>query len=131
MIRSHKELDVWKSAMDAAMGIFRLTRSFPAEERYSLVDQIRRSSRSVPTQISEAWRKRRYIASFRNKLNDSEGEAAETQTSVEFARRCGYWSDAIAAELDQRYEVIIKQLVRMHENAEQWCGGVSNDGRKT
>lgn len=129
MLRSHNELDVWKNAMDAAMEIFRLTRSFPPDERYSLTDQIRRSSRSVASQITEAWRKRRYIASFRNKINDAEGEAAETQTWIEFARRCGYWNDQVASDLDHRYEVIIKQLVRMHEGAEQWCGGISNDTR--
>lgn len=113
--------------MDAAMEIYRLSCTFPAEERYSLTDQIRRSSRSVASQVSEAWRKRRYIASFRNKLNDAEGEAAETQTWIEFARRCHYWDDHVAADLDLRFEVIIKQLVRMHENAEQWCSGVSNE----
>ena len=86
-IASHKELRVWQEAMDTAMEIFRLTRSFPDAEKFSLTDQIRRSSRSVATNLSEAWRKRRYAAAFVSKLNDSEGEAAETQTSIELARR--------------------------------------------
>jgi four helix bundle protein len=77
-IRSHKELQVWQDAIDAAMDIFHTTKTFPAEEKYSLVDQIRRSSRSVAANISEAWRKRRYEAAFKSKLNDSEAEASET-----------------------------------------------------
>ncbi|MDB5318688.1 MAG: hypothetical protein JWN40_319 [Phycisphaerales bacterium] len=108
------------------MEIFALTKKFPLEERFSLTDQIRRSSRSVPSQISEAWRKRRYIAAFRSKLNDAEGEAAETQTWIEVARRCGYWTDSIASQLDARYDIILAQLVKMHENAENWCTGVRN-----
>jgi len=125
MIRSLKELEVWKNAMDAAMEIFVVSKRFPSEERYSLTDQIRRSSRSVPSQIAEGWRRRRYIAAFRNKLNEAEGEGAETQTSIEIARRCGYLSDEAAAKLDARYDHILAQLVRMHEGAESWCEGVS------
>lgn len=79
-IRSFKELRVWQNAMDVAMRIFELTKSFPAEERYSLTDQMRRSSRSVAANITEAWRKRRYPAAFVSKLSDAESEAAETQT---------------------------------------------------
>src|ERR1051325_994649 len=86
----HQDLDVYKKGFDAAMQIFDLTRSFPKEEMYSLTDQIRRSSRSVCSNLAEAWRKRRYEAAFVSKLNDSEGEAAETQTWIEFAVRCNY-----------------------------------------
>ena len=125
MIRSFKDLDVWKNAMDAAMTIFEASRHFPPDERFSLTDQIRRSSRSVPSQISEAWRKRRYVAAFKSKLNDAEGEAAETQTWVEVARRCGYWPEHLTTDLDNRYEHILAQLVRMHEKAAQWCNGIS------
>ena len=85
-IRSFKELRVWQGAMDLAMKVFEVSRGFPAEERYSLTDQLRRSSRSVAANISEAWRKRRYEAAFVAKLSDSESEAAETQTWVEVAR---------------------------------------------
>lgn len=87
-ITSHKELHVWQEAMNAAMDVYQLTKEFPKEEKYSLVDQIRRSSRSVPANIAEAWRKRRYHAAFVAKLNDAEGEAAETQTWVEICCRC-------------------------------------------
>jgi four helix bundle protein len=99
-IRSHRDLKVWQKAIDAAMVVFDVTKGFPSEERFSLTDQIRRSSRSTAAQISEAWRKRRYAAAFISKLNDAEGEAAETQTHVEIARRCGYLSDDTGAELE-------------------------------
>lgn len=90
-IQSYRELDVYKLAMEGALRIFELTRRFPAEEKFSLVDQIRRSSRSVCANIAEAWRKRRYEAAFIAKLSDSETEAAETQVWAEMAFRCGYW----------------------------------------
>lgn len=77
-IQSYKELRVYKAAIDAAMQVFEITKRFPPEERYSMVDQMRRSSRSVCANIGEAWRKRRYPAHFRSKLSDSEGEAEET-----------------------------------------------------
>jgi four helix bundle protein len=95
-IRSYKELRVYQAAMEAAMRIFELTRSFPVEEKYSMVDQMRRSSRSVCANI--AWRKRRYPAHFVSKLSDSEGEAEETRVWLEFARRCRYMSDTEAQE---------------------------------
>jgi four helix bundle protein len=83
------------------MKVFELTKKFPADEKFSLTDQIRRSSRSVPANISEAWRKRRYPAAFVSKLSDSEGEAAETQTHIEVALRCNYLTPDDAASLDQ------------------------------
>ena len=84
-IRSHRELEVYQLAFEVAMGIFELTKGFPPEERYSLTDQIRRSSRSVCANLAEAWRKRRYEGACLAKLSDSEAEAAETQTWIEFA----------------------------------------------
>jgi four helix bundle protein len=81
---------------------------------------MRRASRSVAAQISEGWRRRRYRAAFINKLSEAEGEAAETKTHVEIARRCGYLSDEIARELDAAYEEIISMLVNMSKNAEKW-----------
>ena len=119
-IRNHKELHVWQDAMDAAMTIFEATRRFPAEERYSLVDQVRRSSRSVAANVSEAWRKRRYQAAFVAKINDAESEASETQTWIEFSRRCHYLNDLEAGELDALYERIIGQLVVMAGNSQDW-----------
>jgi len=87
-IKSYKELRVYQAAIDAAMRVFELTKRFPVEERYSLVDQMRRCSRSVCANIGEAWRKRRYKAHFISKLSDSEGEAEETRVFLEIAWRC-------------------------------------------
>ena len=89
-INSYKDLHVYRNAMDAAMEIFEMTKDFPKEEKYSLVDQIRRSSRSVCANIGEAWRKRRYQAAFISKLSDAETEACETQVWLEFSWRCKY-----------------------------------------
>src|SRR5439155_21191392 len=123
---SHRELEVWKSAMELAIDVFYRSKEFPSEERFNLTDQIRRSSRSVATNISEAWRKRRYSAAFISKLSDAEGEAAETQTSAEIARRCNYWDDELVRELDDRYEKLIAQIVKMVDRPDQWCEGLTN-----
>ncbi len=119
-IRSYKELRVYQAAIDAAMRIFEITKRFPQEERFSMVDQMRRASRSVCSNIGEAWRKRRYPAHFASKLSDSEGEAEETRVWLDIAFRCGYISDSEATELDKTYDGIIAQLVRMIERPDQW-----------
>ena len=79
LIKTHRDLVVYRASFDLAMRIFEESKSFPKEERYSLTDQVRRSSRSVCANLAEAWRKRRYEASFISKLSDAEAEAAETQ----------------------------------------------------
>ena len=119
-IRSYKELRVYQAAMDAAMRIFELSKGFPVEERYSLTDQIRRSSRSVCTNIGEAWRKRRYPAHFVSKLSDSEGEAEETRVWIEIAYRCKYLTPTESQSLDQTYDHILAQLVNMIVNKDDW-----------
>jgi four helix bundle protein len=119
-IKTHKELTVWQNAMDAAMKVFEVTKAFPVEEKYSLVDRIRRCSRSVAANLAEAWRKRRYKAAFIAKLNDAESEATETQTWVECALRCGYLEKAEADGLDQLYERIIAQIVTMINQPGNW-----------
>lgn len=124
-IRSHKELRVWQEAMDAAMEIYAITKTFPAEEKYSLVDQIRKASRSVAANISEAWRKRRYKAAFISKLSDAEGEACETQTWIEFSLRCHYINTETAQRLDERYETIISQIVNMIHDCDHWIIGAA------
>ena len=86
-------------AFDAAMQIFELSKKFPVEEKYSLTDQIRRSSRSVCANLAEAWRKRRYKAAFIAKLSDGEAEAAETQTWIELAVKCNYINVETGREL--------------------------------
>jgi four helix bundle protein len=90
--------------MDAAMKIFEVTKEFPAEEKYAMVDQMRRSSRSVCANIGEAWRKRRYKAAFIAKMSDAESEACETQVWIEFARRCAYLNDETSHDLDSTYD---------------------------
>lgn len=120
LVKSYKELRVYQNSMDAAMRIFELTKNFPKEERYSMVDQMRRSSRSVCSNIAEAWRKRRYQAHFVSKLSDSEGEAEETRVWLEFAWRCSYMSKSEADELDEVYDHILSQIVNMIINANKW-----------
>lgn len=120
LIKRHQDLDVYKKAFDAAMQIFEASKTFPQEEVYSLTDQIRRSSRSVCANLAEAWRKRRYQAAFAAKLSDSEGEAAETQTWLQFAVKCQYLSRDEGRDLFQTYEEVIAMLVAMTLNAEKW-----------
>jgi four helix bundle protein len=119
-IKTHEDLDVYQLAFKAAMKIFELSKKFPAEERYSLTDQIRRSSRSVCSNLAEAWRKRRYRAAFLAKLNDSEAEAAETQVWIQFAVRCGYMEPDDGRELYAIYNQILGSLVKMITKPENW-----------
>jgi four helix bundle protein len=119
-IRSHKELDVYKLAFDAAMKIYELSKNFPSEERYSLTDQIRRSSRSVCSNLSEGFRKRKYPKSFIAKLSDSEGEAAETQTWLDFSLACGYITAEVHSDLYNIYDRIMGKLVNMSLQPEKW-----------
>ena len=119
--KSVRDLDVYKIAFDTAMEIFEISKKFPKEETYSLIDQIRRSSRSVCTNLAEAWRKRRYLAMFVSKLADAEQEAAETQTWLDFALRCKYTTNETFQKLDERYEHIYAMLYTMENKAESFC----------
>jgi four helix bundle protein len=119
-IQSHRDLEVYQLAFQAAMQVFELTKNFPREERYSLTDQIRRSSRSVCANLSEAWRKRRYEGAFLLKLSDSEAEAAETQTWLEFAVECRYLDAETASKLYQMYDRVLGKLVNMINNPSPW-----------
>ncbi len=105
---------------DAAMQIFELTKAFPKEETYALTDQVRRSSRSVCSNIAEAWRKRRYEAAFLSKLNDAEAEAAETQVWLDFSVECKYLDATIGRSLHTTYNKILGKLVNMTLHPEQW-----------
>jgi four helix bundle protein len=120
-IRSVRDLVVYKKAFDAAMRVFEITKSFPKEEKYSLTDQIRRSSRSVCTNIAEGWRKRRYKAVFVNKLSDSGQEAAETQTWLEFALACHYIDESTHDNLFEEYEQIFAMLHSIERKASTFC----------
>jgi len=120
VIKSHRELEVYKMSFNTAMEIFEKTKGFPKEETYSLTDQIRRSSRSVCANISEAFRKRRYPKSFISKLSDSEAEAAETQCWLEFSYECKYIDKKEFERLYDVYENILGKLVRMMNQSEKW-----------
>lgn len=119
-IISHKDLRVYQRSFDLGMQIFELTKQFPADEKYSLSDQIRRSSRSVSGNIAEAWRKRRYPKSFVAKLSDAEGEAAETQVWLDYALACGYLDETIHNNLINEYDQLLGMLVTMILNPDQW-----------
>jgi len=116
----HTDLEVYQRAFKAAMELFKLSKRFPAEEKYSLTDQMRRSSRSVCGNMAEGWRKRRYAASFVSKLNDAEGEAAETQSWLQFAVECKYVKASEARTLYREYDEIIAMLVNMQNHTDQW-----------
>ena len=119
-IRKHKDLKVFQLSFEAGLEIFELTKKFPKEERYSLIDQIRRSSRSVSANIAEAWRKRKYPKSFVAKLSDSEAESAETQVWLDYALACKYIEKPEHDILYDKYEHIIAMLVNMQSKQDQW-----------
>ena len=120
MLKGHKDLKVYQLAYKLAMEIFNESKRFPIEERYSLTDQIRRSSRSVATNIAEAFRKRRYRNMFVNKLSDSDGEATETQVWLDFSLDCGYLSRESYEKLLKGYEEIGKMLGSMISTPEKF-----------
>lgn len=111
-IQSHKDLKVYQLSYNLAMEIFDISKSFPKEERFALTSQIRNSSRSVAANLAEAFRKRRYKKAFIAKLSDSEGEAAETQTWLDFARDCKYITQETCEQLNQKYEHVIGMIVK-------------------
>src|SRR5437870_2716566 len=113
MIRKYEDLNVYQNSLQRAMKIFELSKTFPPEEKYSLTDQIRRSSRSVCANLAEAWRKRRYEAAFIAKLSDAESEANETQVWLEFAVKCNYLSRDRAETLYCAYDEVLRTLVGM------------------
>ena len=115
-VRSAKELEVYQKAYELAMDVFRLSKRFPAEERYALSGQIRRSSRSVCNNLREAWAKRRYEAHFVSKLTDCDGEANETDTSLDFALDCAYISEAEHQALTDLNDRVCKMLGTMIKN---------------
>lgn len=119
-IRKHTDLKVFQLSFEAGMEVFELSKKFPREEKYSLTDQIRRSSRSVSGNIAEAWRKRRYPKSFISKLSDSDGEAAETQVWLDYAFACKYIEKVEHDSLYDKYEHIMAMLTNMITKPDQW-----------
>lgn len=119
-IKSHKDLRVYQLSFEMGMKIFHMSSSFPVEERYSLTDQMRRSSRSVSANLAEAWRKRRYEKAFIAKLSDVETEAAETQVWLDYAYECKYLSKEEHEKLYANYEHIIAMVVKMIIDSKNW-----------
>jgi four helix bundle protein len=115
-VRSAKELTVYAKAYDLSMRIFRVSTRFPAEERYPLTSQIRRSSRSIAMCLREAWAKRRYPAHFVSKLTDCDGENGETDTSLDYARDCGYIGAEEHRELTAECAEVGRMLGSMIQN---------------
>jgi len=119
-IKTHKDLRVYLLSFEAGMEVYNLSKHFPKEETYSLTDQIRRSSRSVSGNLAEAWRKRRYEKAFISKLNECEGEAAETQVWLEYVLACKYISDELFENLYEKYNNILGMLVNMANDPKKW-----------
>lgn len=119
---SFRDLEVHQLARQLAREIFKVTKGFPKEEIFSLVSQIRRSSRSVGAQIAEAWAKRRYIKHFQSKLTDADGEQQETQHWIDTSIDCGYLTDEQAVDWIERYSAVGRMLQSMIDKASTFCG---------
>jgi four helix bundle protein len=117
---SFKSLKVFQLSYELAMDIFEMTKNFPKEEKYSLTDQIRRSSRSVCSNIAEAYRKRKYPKNFTSKITDADGESSETIVWIIFAFDCKYISEEIKEKLLKKYEEVGKMLGSMANNPEKF-----------
>ena len=120
-IESFKDLIVYQKAYMLAMEIFEISKSFPKEEKYSLTDQIRRSSRSVTSCLAESWAKRRYEKSFVNKLTDSIGEENETEVWIDYSKDCVYINQETHDRLLSNYEEVRKMLISMINHPDKWC----------
>jgi four helix bundle protein len=121
MVNSFKELIVYQKAHSLAMDIFELSKKFPKEEKYSLTDQIRRSSRAVSSCIAESWAKRLYIKAFVNKLTDSLGEEYETEDWLDYSRDCEYISKDEYEKKLSGYDEVRRMLISMINSPEKWC----------
>lgn len=120
IIKTHWDLKVFQKSFEASMKIFELSKSFPNEEKYSLTDQIRRSSRSVAANLAEAFRKRKYPKYFISKIVDCESEAAETQVWLRFSDKCKYASEVEMNSLIKEYDEVLAMLVKMRNQPEKW-----------
>jgi len=120
-VGSFKDLIVYQKAYKLAMEIFEISKSLPKEEKYSLTDQIRRSSRSVTSCIAESWAKRRYEKAFVSKLTDSLGEEYETECWLDYAKDCKYIQNDNHERILSEYDEVRKMLISMINNPEKWC----------
>jgi four helix bundle protein len=121
LIKDFRELNVYKLVRQETRNIFLRSRNFPVEERYSLTDQIRRSSRAVKAMIAEAWARRRYRAVFINKIDEALGEATETQSWLDDCLDCGYISPAEFKQMDATWQSIGAMLNKMILRADDFC----------
>jgi len=119
--RGYRDLKVYALAYQLALDIHEITKRYPKEEKYSLTDQIRRSSRSVPANLAEAWKKRRYEKAFISKLIDCAGEAGETEVWLDFSKDFGYVKDNQYKQLMQRYDEVNRMLYGMIDKADKFC----------
>ena len=119
--RGYRDLKVYQLAYKLALEIQEITKTFPKEEKYSLVDQIRRSSRSVPTNLAEAWKKRRYEKAFISKLIDCAGEAGETEVWLDFSKDFSYLDENRHNELIEKYDQANRMLYGMMDKSEKFC----------
>ena len=119
-VKDYRELRVYQSAFDLAVQIHEITQNFPPEERYSLTDQMRRSSRSVCANLAEAWRKRAYPRHFASKLSDADGEAAETIVWIDFALKFSFIDAETHTQLVDGYDHICRQLTIMMSDPQKW-----------
>jgi four helix bundle protein len=120
-VNSFRDLIVYQKAYKLAMEIFEISKSFPKEEKYSLTDQMRRSSRSVTSNIAEAWARKRYVKSFVNKLTDSLGEEYETEVWLDYSMDTKYITVLKHSELMSEYDEVRKMLISMINHPEKWC----------
>lgn len=119
--RGYRDLKVYRLAYQLALDIHNITKKYPREEKYSLTDQIRRSSRSVPANLAEAWKKRRYEKAFVSKIVDCAGEAGETEVWLDFSTDFGYIGDDQYKELMKKYEEVNRMLSGMIDKADKFC----------
>jgi four helix bundle protein len=118
--QTFRDLTVYKKAFTLAMEIYQLSKKFPQEERYSLTDQVRRSSRSVCSCVGEAYRKRQYKAHFLSKSSDADMENTETRVWLDFALSCHYITEEVWIDLEKKSEEVGKLLNHMIENPEKY-----------
>ncbi len=128
--KGYKDLKVYQLAYESAMEVFEITKKFPIEERYSLTDQIRRSSRSIPANIAEAWKKRVYPRMFISKIVDAAGEAGETEVWLDISKDADYVSKEQYDGLISRYDEVNRMLYGMIEKPEKFCTKRTASGKE-
>lgn len=118
--RGYRDLKVYQLAYKLALDIHNISKTFPKEEKYSLTDQIRRSSRSIPANLAEAWKKRLYEKAFIAKVIDAAGEAEETEVWLDFSKDFGYLDEDIYQELTGKYDEVNRMLYGMLDKSDKF-----------